>query len=127
MPYELIWEDRGVLCRFRDVVTDDDIVESSLERYSDPKFENIEYELSIFSDFVVFEASVETVRRAAMMDVQASERNPKIVVAIVASQRVIRGLANLYRLQHEGMGGLWKTAHFETEEEARRWLAETLD
>ncbi len=127
MPYELIWEDRGVLCRFRDAVTDDDVVESSLERYADPKFENIEYELSIFSDSVVFEASTATVRRAVEMDVKASERNPKIVVAIVATQRVIRGLANLYRLQTEATGGLWKTAYFETEEEARRWLAETLD
>ncbi len=127
MPYEQIWEDRGVLCRFRDAVTDDDVVESSLERYADPKFENIEYELSIFSDSVVFEASTATVRRAVEMDVKASERNPKIVVAIVATQRVIRGLANLYRLQTEATGGLWKTAYFETEEEARRWLAETLD
>ncbi len=102
-------------------------MDSSLERYSDPKFENIEYELSIFSDSVVFEASTATVRRAVEMDVKASERNPKIVVAIVATQRVIRGLANLYRLQTEATGGLWKTAYFETEEEARRWLAETLD
>ncbi len=127
MPYEQIWEDRGVLCRFRDAVTDDDVVESSLERYADPKFENIEYELSIFSDSVVFEASTATVRRAVEMDVKASERNPKIVVAIVATQRVIRGLANLYRLQSEATGGRWETAYFETEEEARRWLAETLD
>ncbi len=127
MPYELIWEDRGVLFRFRDVVTDDELVQCNLDVYADPKFESIEYELAIFPDSMVFEASVATVRRVAEMDVEASGRNPKIVVAIVATQRVIRGLANLYRLQTEATGGLWKTAHFKTEEEARRWLAETLD
>ncbi len=127
MPYELIWEDRGVLFRFWDVVTDDQLVQCNLDVYADPKFESIEYELAIFPDSMVFEASVATVRRVAEMDVEASGRNPKIVVAIVATQRVIRGLANLYRLQTEATGGLWKTAHFKTEEEARRWLAETLD
>ncbi len=127
MPYELMWEDRGVLWRFGDVVTDDELVQCNLDVYSDPKFESIEYELAIFPDSMVFEASVATVRRVAEMDVEASGRNPKIVVAIVATQRVIRGLANLYRLQTEATGGLWKTAHFKTEEEARRWLAETLD
>ena len=127
MPYELIWEGRGVLFRFRDVVTDDELVQCNLDVYADPKFESIEYELAVFPDSMVFEASVATVRRVAEMDVKASERNPKIVVAIVATQRAIRGLANLYRLQTEATGGLWKTAHFKTEEEARRWLAETLD
>ena len=123
MPYELIWEDRGVLWRFRDVVTGDELVQANLDIYSDPKFESIEYELAVFSDSVVFKASSETVRRVAEMDARASKRNPKIVVAIVASQRVIQGLANLYRLQHEAVGGSWTTEYFETEEEARRWLA----
>ena len=127
MPYELIWEDRGVLWRFRDVVTGDELVQANLDIYSDPKFESIDYELVIFSDSVVFEASSETVRRVAEMDTGASKKNPKIVVVIVASQTVIRGLANLYRIQHEVTGGPWKTEYFATEEEARRWLAETLD
>ncbi len=127
MPYELIWDDRGLLFRFWDVVTGDELVQCNLDAYSDPKFESIEYELAVFSDSVVFEASAETVRLVAELDVGASKRNPKIMVAIVASQTVIHGLANLYRLQHEATGGSWRTEFFETEEEARRWLAETLD
>ena len=125
LSYELIWEDRGVLFRFRDVVTGDELVQSNLDVYANPKFESIEYEVAIFSDSVKFEASSETVRRVAEMDAAASKRNPKVVVAIVASQTVIRGLANLYRLQSEVAGGTWETEFFETEPDARRWLART--
>ncbi len=127
MPYEVTWEDRGVLWRFWDVVTGDELVQANLDIYSDPKFESMEYEIAIFSDSVVFKASTETVRRVAEMDMDASKKNPKVVVLVVASQLVIRGLVNLYRLQHEAMGGSWKIEYFDTEEEARTWLAETLD
>ncbi len=125
MSYELIWENRGVVFRFRDIVTGDELVQSNLDVYADPKFERIEYELAIFSDSVKFEASSETVRRVAEMDAAASNRNPKVIVAIVASQLVIRGLVNLYRLQSEVAGGTWQTEFFETEPEARNWLAQT--
>ena len=57
----------------------------------------------------------------------ASQRKPNFVVAIVAEQTVLHGLTNLYRLQHEAVGGHWKTEFFATEEAARRWLAEVLD
>ena len=127
MPYELIWEDSGLLSRFSDVVTDDELLQCSLDAYSDPKIESIEYELVIYSDSVVVEASSGTVRRIAALDARASKGNPRKLIAIVASQRVIRGLTNLYRLQSEAEGSTWKTEYFETEEEARRWLAETLD
>ena len=125
MSYELIWEDRGVLFQFQNVVTGDELVQSNLDVYADPKFESIEYELAMFSDSVEFEASSETVRRVANMHAEASKRNPNIIVAIVASQLVIRGLANLYRLNSEIAGGTWETEFFETEQEAREWLART--
>ncbi len=127
MPCELIWEDRGVLFKFRDVVTGDELVQANLDIYSDPRFESVEYELFVFPDSVVIKVSAEKVRRVAELDAEASIRNPNILVAVVASQLVIRGLVNLYSIQHEVSGGTWKTDYFETEEEARKWLAETSD
>ena len=127
MPYELNWEDRGLLFKFWDVVTGDELVQSNLDAYSDPRFQNIEYELVVHSKSSVFEAPAEKVRQVARMDAEASKSNPRLKIAIVASQIVMRGLANLYRLQSEGEGGTWETEFFEIEEEARRWLAETLD
>ena len=65
MSYELIWEDRGVLFQFWDVVSGDELVQSNLDVYADPRFESIECELVIFSDSVEFVASSESVRRVA--------------------------------------------------------------
>ena len=118
MPYDVVWENRGVVFRFWDVVTDDELVQSNLDVYSGNKFETIEYELAIFLDTVTFKASSATVRRVAKMDAEASKRNSKMVVAIVASQTVIRGLANLYRLESEASGGQWNTEYFESEADA---------
>jgi len=127
VPSELIWEDRGVLHRYWDVVTGDELVQSNHNLYSDPKFKSIEYALAIFSKSVVLKASSTEVRLVAKSDAEASKRNPKLVIAIVGNQAVIRGLANLYRLQYEAIGGPWKVQYFETEEAARRWLSEMLD
>ncbi len=127
MPYEVIWEDRGVLLRFWDVITDEELVQCNLDVYSDPKFESMDYELVKFSDSVVFKPSGSSIRRVAEMDAEASLRKPTVVVAIVGSQMVLRGQANQYRIQHEVMGVQWEMSYFKTEEEARQWLAETLD
>ena len=126
MPYDLTWEDRGVVTRLRGVVTSDELIQIIRDQDSDPSFEGVEYILAVFSDSVVLEASSAAIRRAAEIDAGVSKRKPDVVVAIVASQTVIRGLSNLYRIQHEVMGGQWEMSIFETEEEARRWIAETL-
>ena len=127
MPYELIWEDRGVVARIWGEQTSEEYVEWSGSIASDPRCESIVYQLVICSDSLVHKASIDAVRRVAELDARASKRNPNVVVAVVASEMVIRGMTNQYRLLHEAEGGQWKTAYFETEEEARRWLAETLD
>ena len=127
MPYELIWEDRGVVSRYWGDVTYDELVQTNLERNLDPSFERSEYDLAIFSESVVFKLSASNLRALAASDAGASKRNPNFLVAIVGTKSVIRGLSNLYRIQHEAMGGLWKMKYFETEAEARRWISETLD
>ena len=38
MPYELIWEDRGVVFRFSDVADDDDLKQSNKEVFDNPRF-----------------------------------------------------------------------------------------
>ena len=94
---------------------------------SDSRYKSLSYELETFSESAVAKISVEAVRRVARMDADASKKFPVRAVAIVGSQELIRGLNNLYRLQHEATGGHWTTTYFDTEEEARQWLAEMLD
>ena len=126
MPYELIWEDRGVVSRLWGEQTSDEYVEWSRSIASDPRCESIVYQLIICSDSLVIKVSGATIRREADRDARASQRRPKGALAVVGSESLVRGLNNQCRIQYEVMGGLWKIETFETEEEARRWIAETL-
>ena len=127
MPYKLTWEDRGVVAQYWGVITCDVLFQSNEEQKLDPRDDHNEYALGVFSNSVVFDVSGPELRRIAAMDAAASQTKPNFVVAIVAEQAVIHGLANMYRLQHEAVGGQWNTNFFTTEEEARRWIAEVLD
>ena len=127
MPYEMIWEDRGVVSRYWGAVTGDELIQNNLDEKLDPRFDRCEYDLVIFTGSVVFDVSSSQLRFIAESDANASKEKPNFVVAIVASQTVIHGLTNLYRLQHEVSGGQWNVAYFATKAEARQWLAEVLD
>ena len=83
MAYELIWEDRGVVWRYRDVIAVDEVIQANLKIYPDPRFETLEYQLVIFSELVVYEPTAASVRRVAEMDASAELRNPNLVVGVV--------------------------------------------
>ncbi len=121
MSYESIWEDRGLVTRFRDEVTEDVLNHSALEAFADPRFENIEYWISDLSDISGFPASSQSVRRTADLDKMASKRNPDLKVAIIPGPMVVRGMANMYRTFNEIMGTSWKIEIFDTEDAARKW------
>ena len=126
MAYELIWEDRGVVWRYRDVIAVDEVIQANLNIYPDPRFETLEYQLVIFSELVVYEPTAASVRRVAEMDASAALRNPNLVVGVVGIQALLRGITNLYRLRHEAAEGSWRIDYFESEKAARQWIAEAL-
>ena len=127
MPYELSWEERGVVSRFWGVVTSEQLIDNNVDELLDPKFEHSEYDLTIFEDSVVFNVPSSKLRLIADSDANSSNRKPSFLVAIVAAQTVIHKLSDIYRYEHEVIGGRWKIENFATEAEARLWLAENLD
>ena len=124
MPYELIWEDRGVIFRFWDVVSDDDLKQSNLDAYGHPRFADIAYELVDFTNVTEFGFSNDTVRLVAEWDFKASKRNPSMRLAIVGEDKLLLGLANMYRLTLDSQGGTWEQDAFATMDEARSWIAD---
>ena len=123
MPYELNWEDRGVLMCFWGVATDDDLRKSNLDVYGHPRFETLDYEIADFTDVTKLGFSSDAVRLVAEWDFRASKRNPSICVAIVGERRLVMGLANMYRIEFDVRGGPWEQRQFATVDEARGWLA----
>ncbi len=120
MAYETHWEAEGVRWVYAGVMTDDDILRSNLEIYSDPRFESIRYQIADLRGVDRFDGSARAVRRLSRMDRDQATRNPGIRVAILADDALVRGIANVYAMS--GAESPWETRVFKSEEEARRWL-----
>ena len=121
MPYELTWEERGVLIRFWDVVSDHDLMQSNLDCYDNPRFETAGYEIADFTEATKLAFSSGTLRRVAELDFKASKRNPAMRLAVVGEELLLLGLANMYRALFDLEGGIWEQAQFATVDEARPW------
>jgi len=121
MPYETHWESDGIRWVYTGTMTDDDVLRSNLELYEDPRFATIRYEIADFRQVDKFPARSETVRRLSSMDREQSVHNPDVRVAILATAPLMRGIAHMYRLS--AGDAPWETRVFETEDDARAWLA----
>ena len=122
MAYEITWEPAGVVCHFSGIVTNDEIVAVKAEVFDDPRILEIRYQIADFAMLEKFEISPEAVREVAGMDRTLAESNPDVKVAVITAASYVRGIANLYSLTHESMGGSWIMEAFEHEEDARAWV-----
>ena len=123
MPYELIWEARGAVCRFSGVASDHDLRQANLDTFNHPRFADIDYQLVDFTDVTRLDFSIDVMRWAADWDLQASKRNPSVRVAIVGEDQLLIGLTNMYRIILDIQGGPWEQGQFATVDKARAWLA----
>jgi hypothetical protein len=121
MPYEMHWEAEGVRWVYTGTMTDEDVLRSNLEAYEDPRFDSIKYQIADLRAVKEFAASSRTIRELSRMDRDQASRNPHVRVAILAADDFTRGMANMYALS--GGGAPWQVEIFETEEDARAWLA----
>ena len=123
MPYELIWEERGVVHRHFGVASDDDLRQSSLAFVNHPQFETIEYSIVDFTGVTKFDFSADETRIVAERDAIASKRNPALRFAIVGGDLLQLGMSNMYRITFDAHGGTLEQHHFDTMEKARAWIA----
>ena len=123
MPYELSWEPLGVVYRFSGVVSDVDLVAATEEVNASSRFPVMKYQIVDFSAIEKFDVSAATVRAVAASDRRSAETNPDVKVAIITSEVFLRGMSNIYAIEHEVAGGSWTTEVFESEEDARAWAA----
>ena len=125
MPYETHWENEGIRRVFSGIVTDGDLLRCNLELYDDARFESIRYEIADFRAGESFTVTAKTLRRVARMDGDQAVRNPSVKVAVIATAAVQKGLAQVYALS--GGDTPWVTEVFDSEEDARAWLARPAD
>ena len=127
MPYELSWEPLGVVQRYSGVVSDEDLFAVTDQVNASSLFPDMKYQIVDFSVIENLDVSSAAVRAVADSDRKAAETNPDVKVAIITSAPFMRGMSNMYRLSHEGMGGSWTTEIFERQEDARAWAVPSSD
>ena len=120
MPYETIWEEKGVYWKYSGILTGDDILQSNIGIYGDSRFDNLRYQLVDMLDVESFDVDTEAMEEVTAMDAGASQTNPRLVVALVATQVQAKRLVELYETTTGGAP--WETAIFESVEEARVWI-----
>ena len=123
MPYEVSREPLGVVHRFSGVVSDEELIAATEEVTASPLLPAMKYLIVDFSMIEKLDVSSAAVRLVADLDRRAAETNPDVKVAIITSAVFLRGMSNMYALEHEATGGSWTTEVFEREEDARAWAA----
>lgn len=120
MPYTTHWEETGIRWVFTGEVSDQDIISCCMEFYDDPKFLDIRYLMADYSAISNFNVNSDTIFDVAQMDKDASEKNPYIKVATIASSQLLKGITRMWELS--GGTTVWESQLFDSEVSAREWL-----
>jgi hypothetical protein len=120
MPYEAIWEDKGIYWKFSGVLTGDDLRQSNMDIYGDPGFDKLRYQIVDMLDVDSFDVEADAMEEVTAMDAAASQTNPSLIVAVVSTHQQAKWLVELY--ESTTGSAPWETELFETVAVARAWI-----
>jgi len=119
MSYEITWEAFGVVKRFYDHLTGDDLKQSAMKLYGDERFDNIKYVINDFLGVTEISATGVDVEEINAMDMAASYSNKGMKLAVVANKERIVALATQYKSSPDN---IYPVGIFSTVADARNWL-----
>ncbi|MGB0416838.1 MAG: hypothetical protein ACPGKS_08320 [Coraliomargarita sp.] len=86
MPYSIKWTESGVIWAYTGVLTGEELIESNLAIYSDPRFGTIRYQIVDLRAVMEFQVLQSHMEKVAELDVKASVLNQSIKVAVVTNE-----------------------------------------
>lgn len=126
MPYTTHWKGKGFHVNFSGLVSNDEVLQASIDMEADERFDSLRYMLSDFSaiDDLHFEADKFTkeILVHATINKAASKTNAKIKRAIVATHETVIMFANLYTAEASFADSPWDLKIFSTIEAAENWV-----
>ena len=122
MPYEVIWEDRGLYYHHFGVVTGQEITRSIREFYDDPRSSNTKYIIWDASDIDQLLMDEDEVTSAAAYDKGGSSYLQGLRFALVAKDEHARKLSIDYIDICRDLGITWEFKLFDDIEDARSWV-----
>jgi len=121
MPYQLVWEKKGIVWKFSGIVTSKEAVDSNMDIYGDARFDDLLYQIADFSQATEVNFTEHDMKKIAFLDQAASRSNPRIKVALVAPAPETRRLLDVYATYASKTP--WETSIFDSIEEARQWIS----
>ena len=120
MGHGMIWSKRGIEWSYSGRVSGQEIIESQLGIYGDPRFDELKYQLIDLSSVDCFEVSEQDMKKVAHLDKAAARSNSKIRLAVVATSEQAIELLD----QYTKYGGEkhWENAAFASRTAAEEWL-----
>jgi hypothetical protein len=121
MPFELIWEPRGVYRRYFGDVS---IVQrrQSFDRIcADPRFDDLRYAITDYRDVESYEITDHATEEIAALHIAPLRTNPNIIIAaVVTDERIIASIRHFISLRFITQ----PYRIFATIEEARLWVSD---
>lgn len=121
MPYDLIWEPRGLYRRYWGDVTIAERRESLERAFADPRFDDLLYVITDYTDVQDYEITSEATIEIASLHVGLAATNPRLLIAaVVTDPRIVQAIEHFMSLD------LNKAPYriFSTLPAARDWLAQ---
>jgi len=119
MAYTLIWVHDGVTVRYTEVLTSEDLVNSTLDIHRSADFDSLHWVINDMRDCTKVIADQSALEEVVIADIGASHSNARIKVAIVTTSLEALKLAEQYR---NAMREVLPTEIFPSMEEARGWF-----
>jgi hypothetical protein len=123
MPWEVLWEPRGVLRRFVGRVDGEQLLRSVAEVHGDWRFDTPHYSINDFLAVESLELDQQALEQAAAETIGASQSNGRLVVLIVARDPHVVDIAR--RFTSPPLAN-YPAHFFDSIEEARAWVADHL-
>ena len=122
MPHTNTWEPDGLFRKFTGAITGVEILKANLVLYEDPKFQNIKYVITDFTE--ITDHSIETAHTEvyAKTGVLISDTKGELKIALVIIQASLISLANNYRELMKDT--LFECEIFKTVADARKWASD---
>ena len=121
MPYSVSWEPEGIYRSFSGFIDGAEILDSNMKLYRDARFKGARYIINNFSEVSGHSIDAAQLEAFVSTDEMISMEKHAFKLALVVPQDEYIGLANyLCELtKHK----LFEYEHFQTIEDARKWVA----
>ncbi len=119
MPYQSIWEVRGVLTTWTGVATGEELLDYIIEGQANPRFDRVTYAIHDFTACTGTKFSPASIEELAAMDSAGALTNDKIRIGVVADQAEVKSMVKDYLGTEMSP---YPVRIFPTLEEAREWV-----